>query len=120
MRSSYRTAARAPLAKQREVIEACERQCDTLNSLVATDAKTGVERVQGSGFSAQRTSVGLVLSGGCTIDCIVVGSPASRSKQLVEGDIILQVDGIEATDANISALLRGTDEPDSACRAFSR
>ncbi len=50
---------------------------------------------------------------GTTIDNIVVGGPAFNSKQLARGDVILQVNGIPATPANIYDLLVGDDRPGS-------
>lgn len=57
--------------------------------------------------------MGLILTG-CTIDHILVSSPAYRSQQLADGDVILEVDGVEATEDNVAQLLRGADEPDTS------
>jgi C-terminal processing protease CtpA/Prc len=50
---------------------------------------------------------------GTTIDNLVVGGPAYNSKQLARGDVILQVNNIPATKANIYELLVGDDRPGS-------
>ena len=101
----------APLVSCRKVIEEFERQCKALNGLVSTDARAGAQRPSSAtAHHDQRSSVGLTLTG-CSIDHILVSSPAHRSQQLAKGDLILQVDGVDATEDNISDLLRGEDEP---------
>ena len=50
---------------------------------------------------------------GTTIDYTVVGGPAYSSKQLVHQDVVLKVDGRDATDENIFELLIGEDIPGS-------
>ena len=42
---------------------------------------------------------------GTTIDYTVVGGPAYSSKQLEHQDVVLKVDGRDATDENIFELL---------------
>jgi hypothetical protein len=61
------------------------------------------------GFVSQ---VGLVLHG-AVIESTIVGGPAYTSMQLGRGDVVLQIDGQEATDQNISSLLVGNDRPGS-------
>ncbi len=56
--------------------------------------------------------VGLVLQGN-VVESTVVGGPAFTSMRLGRGDILLQVDGQEATDQNIGVLLAGDDTPGS-------
>ncbi len=58
------------------------------------------------------SQVGLVLQGN-VIDSTVVGGPAYTSMRLGRGDILLQVDGEEATDQNIGVLQVGNDRPGS-------
>ena len=48
---------------------------------------------------------------GTTVDNLLVGGPAYSSKQLSQGDVILQVDSVEATPSNIVDLLVGNDSP---------
>ena len=50
---------------------------------------------------------------GTMIDNTVVGGPAHSSKELEHGDVILKVDGSEATEENIFQLLVGSDVPGS-------
>jgi S1-C subfamily serine protease len=50
---------------------------------------------------------------GTMVDNTVVGGPAYNSKQLVHGDVILEVDGREAKNENIFELLIGCDIPGS-------
>ena len=50
---------------------------------------------------------------GTMIDNLVVGGPAYNSRQLHHGDIILKVDGIPVTQANIHEVLVGHDMPGS-------
>jgi hypothetical protein len=58
------------------------------------------------------SQVGLILQGN-VIESTVVGGPAFTSLRLGRGDILLQVDGQDATDQNISVLLVGNDRPGS-------
>jgi S1-C subfamily serine protease len=51
---------------------------------------------------------------GTMIENTVVGGPAHNSKQFEHGDVILEVDGQEAKNANIFELLIGSDIPGSA------
>ena len=46
---------------------------------------------------------------GVTVDNTIVGSPAFNCKQITRGDVILRVDGIDATADNIIDLLVGSD-----------
>lgn len=56
--------------------------------------------------------LGFALSGS-TVSEISIGGPAYTSRQLSVGDVILEVDNIQATEANINHLLRGCDVPGS-------
>jgi hypothetical protein len=58
------------------------------------------------------SQVGLVLEG-TIIESTIVGGPAHTSMRLGRGDILLEVDGEEATDQNIGDLLVGNDRPGS-------
>jgi hypothetical protein len=58
------------------------------------------------------SQVGLVLQG-TVIESTIVGGLAYMSMCLRRGDILLQVDGQEATDQNIGILLVGIDRPGS-------
>ena len=49
-----------------------------------------------------------------TIDSMVVGSPAYKSKQLLAGDVIKKIDGQEVTLETLDDALRGCDLPGSA------
>jgi C-terminal processing protease CtpA/Prc len=44
---------------------------------------------------------------GTKVDEVLPGSPAHASHHIERGDRILEVDGVEATDDNIMALLTG-------------
>jgi hypothetical protein len=50
---------------------------------------------------------------GTMIENTVVGGPAHDSKQFEHGDVVLEVDGQEAKNANIFQLLIGSDIPGS-------
>ena len=56
--------------------------------------------------------LGFALSGS-TVSELSIGGPAYTSRQLSVGDVILEVDNIQATEANINHLLRGCDVPGS-------
>jgi C-terminal processing protease CtpA/Prc len=48
---------------------------------------------------------------GLTVGNLLFGGPAYNSKKLVQGDYILKVDSIDATEQNIRELLVGNDTP---------
>ena len=48
---------------------------------------------------------------GTTVDNLLVGGPAYSCMKLAQGDVILKVDSVEATEANIVELLVGNDLP---------
>ena len=48
---------------------------------------------------------------GTMVDNLVVGGPAYNSRQLHHGDVIVKVDGIPITAANIHEVMVGDDIP---------
>ena len=46
---------------------------------------------------------------GTTVDDLILGGPAYNSKKLAQGDVIIKVDSVEATEENINDLLIGKD-----------
>ncbi len=54
--------------------------------------------------------VGIMING-LTVDNLLVGGPAYSSKKMGQGDVILQVDSVNATEQNIRDLLVGNDTP---------
>ena len=56
--------------------------------------------------------VGLFLNG-LRIDSMVVGGPAYNSGLLDVGDVIVSIDGEEATEGNVEELVIGDDQPGS-------
>jgi C-terminal processing protease CtpA/Prc len=50
---------------------------------------------------------------GTVVDNLLVGGPAHSCRKLSQGDVILKVDSIEATESNIMDLLVGKDTPGS-------
>jgi C-terminal processing protease CtpA/Prc len=58
----------------------------------------------------QRTTLGILLKN-CTIDKLVLGGPAWKSKALKIGDEIVKVDGTAVSSASIHDLLIGDDKP---------
>jgi hypothetical protein len=61
----------------------------------------------------RRSQVGIIIHG-TTIEATVMGGPAYNSKQIDPGDVILRVDGENATADNIKELLVGEDLPGSS------
>ena len=59
------------------------------------------------------SQVGIIIHG-TTIETTVMGGPAYNSKQIDPGDVILRVDGENATADNIKDLLVGEDLPGSS------
>lgn len=58
----------------------------------------------------QRTTLGILLKN-CTIDKLVIGGPAWKSRALKIGDEIVKVDGTPVSSASIHDLLIGDDNP---------
>jgi C-terminal processing protease CtpA/Prc len=54
------------------------------------------------------SQVGIIVHG-TTVDDLILGGPAYNSKKLAQGDVIIKVDSVEATEENINDLLIGKD-----------
>lgn len=60
-----------------------------------------------AGFKT-KTTVGVMLASG-VIDNMVVGGPAYNSRQLDKGDLVVEIDGKQVANENLSQLLVGSD-----------
>jgi C-terminal processing protease CtpA/Prc len=54
--------------------------------------------------------IGVILNGTTIVDT-VVGGPGYNSRQLMPGDVILKIDGVSVTSANITSAMIGRDIP---------
>ena len=52
--------------------------------------------------------IGVLLNGAAILDTIV-GGPAYNSRQLAAKDVILKIDGVPVTSANINSVMTGSD-----------
>ena len=56
--------------------------------------------------------IGVLLNGTTVLDT-VIGGPGYNSRQLAAKDVILKIDGVPVTAANINSVMTGTDIPGS-------
>ncbi len=52
-----------------------------------------------------------MLLNGTTIVDTIIGGPGYNSRQLTSGDVIMKIDGIPVTSANITSAMIGGDVP---------
>ena len=91
----------------------CGKIKETLSSDVNPAHPADTEHYSAASRDGPQSTVGLMLDE-LTIDSMVVGSPAYKSKQLLAGDVIKKIDGQEVTLETLDDALRGCDLPGSA------
>ena len=96
-KSLFKSAGRAA-AHMDAFLLVASRARDTLDTFMPQNLHGNTEGVK------ERTTVGLVVKGS-TVDGLVVGSPAFLCRKLRKGDVILKVDGHEATAQSLARSL---------------
>jgi hypothetical protein len=105
-------ATSSKLGQRDSAIDRCRLMVSKLQETLSQDVLNFPHEQDATGLH-NRTTLGILLNC-CTIDRLVLGGPAWKSKLLKIGDEIVKVNGIRADRANIHELLIGDDVPGSS------